>query len=137
MITPTQKKDYRNPHIAQVWYKAEELLRSASSVVFVGYSMPVDDVEVVYLLKRGLAHLSAPDITVVALDKQNRNVDVHEVDQRYQSVFGPGIQWHTCGFAGWLDECASAITACNGVHAVTPAQLQRGPRKMANTGVLS
>jgi hypothetical protein len=49
MITPTQKKDYRNPHIAQVWYRAEELLRSASEVVFVGYSMPSDDVEVVYL----------------------------------------------------------------------------------------
>jgi hypothetical protein len=102
MITPTQKKDYRNPHIAQVWYRAEEMLRSADSVVFIGYSMPTDDVEVVYLLKRGLANLPAEKITVVEFDTQNRSVDRHEVGQRYQSIFGPGIQWHTCGFEGWL-----------------------------------
>jgi hypothetical protein len=41
-------------------------------------------------------------------------VDEHEVGQRYQSVFGPGIGWHTCGFAGWLDERQRRITACLG-----------------------
>jgi hypothetical protein len=104
MITPTQKKDYRNPHIAQVWYKAEEMLRSASSVVFVGYSMPGDDVEVVYLLKRGLEHLPANQITVVEFDDKNRSVEEHEVGQRYQSIFGPGIKWLTCGFEGWAKQ---------------------------------
>jgi hypothetical protein len=115
MITPTQKKDYRNPHIAQVWYKAEGLLRSASSAVFMGYSMPADDVEVVYLLKRGLEHLPAKEITVVEFDKENRTVEQHEVGQRYRSIFGYGIQWHTCGFAGWLDERAKGLTTCSGV----------------------
>lgn len=115
MITPTQKKDYRNPHIAQVWYKAEELLRSATSVVFVGYSMPADDVEVVYLLKRGLEHLPAQEITVVEYDQQNRGVGDHEVGQRYRSVFGEGVQWHTCGFAGWLEERAKGMGVCGGV----------------------
>ena len=114
MITPTQKKDYRNPHIAQVWYKSEEVLRSASSVVLVGYSMPADDVEVVYLLKRGLEHLPAHEITVVEFDPQNRSVNDHEVGQRYQSVFGAGIQWHTCGFAGWIAERQSGKWACGG-----------------------
>lgn len=103
MITPTQKKDYRNPHIAQVWYKAEELLRSASSVVFIGYSMPPDDIEVVYLLKRGLAHLPARMITVVECDATHRGVNEHEVGQRYQSIFGEGIDWHTSGFENWLN----------------------------------
>ena len=102
MITPTQKKDYRNPHIAQVWYRAEEILRSANSVVFIGYSMPSDDVEVVYLLKRGLAHLSSSQITVVEYDEQSRSVELHEVGQRYESIFGRGIKWYTSGFEGWL-----------------------------------
>jgi hypothetical protein len=113
MITPTQKKDYRNPHIARVWFKAEEILRSASAVTFVGYSMPPDDVEVVYLFKRGLEHLSAEKITVIEADSQHRAVDEHEVGQRYQSVFGPGIKWHTCGFSGWLDEQQRGITTCS------------------------
>jgi hypothetical protein len=104
MITPTQKKDYRNPHIGRIWLKAEEMLREATSVVFVGYSMPPDDVEVVYLFKRALEHLPAQEITVVEFDDQNRKVEDHEVGQRYQSVFGPGIQWHTCGFSGWVQE---------------------------------
>ena len=115
MITPTQKKDYRNPHIAQVWYRAEEMLRSASSAVFVGYSMPADDVEVVYLLKRGLEQVPAKLITVVEFDEKNRGVGEHDVGQRYQSVFGSEIQWHTCGFNGWLKECAQGITVCRGV----------------------
>jgi len=114
MITPTQKKDYRNPHIAQVWYKAEEMLRTASSVVFVGYSMPADDVEVVYLLKRGLEHLPPHEITVVEFDKLNRPVNEHEVGQRYQSIFGAGIQWHTCGFEGWLKERTAGMSLCAG-----------------------
>jgi len=115
MITPTQKKDYRNPHVGQVWYKAEEALRSADMAVFIGYSMPADDVEVVYLLKRGLAHLPADKIIVVgAPDPNNRGVTEHEVGQRYQSIFGCGIQWHTCGLAGWLSEKRSGATQCLG-----------------------
>ena len=121
MITPTQRKDYRNPHIAQVWYKAEGLLRSASSVVFVGYSMPADDVEVAYLMKRGLAHLPAQAITVIEFDKKNRGVSDHEVGQRYQSVFGPGIQWYTCGFEGWLKKAK-------------PANSPRRPRPRVKSG---
>lgn len=121
MITPTQRKDYRNPHIAQVWYTAEQMLRSATEVVFVGYSMPPDDVEVVYLFKRGLEHLQARQITVVEFDKANRAIAEHDVGQRYQSVFGAGIQWHTCGFAGWLDERAKGSTACTGAPQVASA----------------
>ena len=56
LIAPTHLKNYRNPHIAQVWYAAEQELRAAERVVFIGYSLPDDDVEVVYLLKRSLAH---------------------------------------------------------------------------------
>jgi hypothetical protein len=117
MITPTQKKDYRNPHIGQVWYKAEELLRSASTAVFVGYSMPGDDVEVIYLFKRALQHLPAKEITVIEFDDKNRSVTDHEVGQRYQSVFGPGIQWHTCGFEHWVEERTNGITTCQGMPA--------------------
>ena len=119
MITPTQRKDYRNPHIARVWYRAEEVLRSATEVVFVGYSMPADDVEVVYLFKRGLEHLQAQQITVVEFDQKNHAVDEHEVGQRYQSVFGRGIQWHTCGFEGWLKERGPGAVTCAGAPPVT------------------
>ena len=52
LVAPSHLKDYRNPHLAQVWYETQRVLRQASRVIFVGYSMPDDDVEVVYLVKR-------------------------------------------------------------------------------------
>lgn len=81
-------------------------------MVIIGYSMPADDVEVVYLLKRGLQHLSADKITVVEFDPQHRSLTEHDVGQRYQSIFGAGLQWHTCGFAGWLAEAAEGAGTC-------------------------
>lgn len=36
LITPTQAKDYRNPHITRVWYETERALQRADRVVIVG-----------------------------------------------------------------------------------------------------
>ncbi|HJU22262.1 MAG TPA: hypothetical protein VJ891_07110, partial [Casimicrobiaceae bacterium] len=102
LVAPTHRKDYRNPHIAQVWYKAERLLRQAARVVFIGYSLPDDDVEVMYLLKRGLWDLRGPAVTVVEYDEQRRSLDEHDVGRRYRSLFGPGIDFNTDGMVSWL-----------------------------------
>ena len=61
--------------------------------------------------------LPAQEISVIEFDEKNRGVTEHEVGQRYQSVFGSGIQWHTCGLAGWLEEKSKGITSCMGVRA--------------------
>jgi hypothetical protein len=102
MITPTSLKDYRNPHIASLWYQAERALRECRRVVFVGYSLPWDDVDVIYLLKRGLRHLRGDQITVVEWSKRFVPIDKHEVGLRYQAVFGRGLDWQPRGFAGWV-----------------------------------
>jgi len=47
LIAPTHLKDYRNPHLSVVWYEAQRMLRQAAKVVFIGYSLPNDDVEVI------------------------------------------------------------------------------------------
>ncbi len=104
LIAPTHLKDYRNPHLAQVWYEAERVLRDASQVIFVGYSLPDDDVEVVYLLKRSLARPNPPKITVVEFDMNNPNLPVteHAAGRRYRTLFGDDIGWHACGLDAWL-----------------------------------
>ena len=89
MIAPTHFKDYRNPHLAQVWYEAERVLREAEKVIFVGYSLPDDDVEVVYLLKRSLAHLPPECITVVenrSGKSAARSIRDHAVGRRYRTL---------------------------------------------------
>jgi NAD-dependent SIR2 family protein deacetylase len=101
MITPTRMKDYRNPHISNVWYGAERILRQADKAIIIGYSLPAEDIDVIYLLKRGLQNLHPSDITVVEWDKENKPLHKHEVGQRYRSVFG-NIDWHTEGFESWI-----------------------------------
>ncbi|HEY0426315.1 MAG TPA: hypothetical protein VGC76_00785 [Pyrinomonadaceae bacterium] len=105
LITPTHRKDYRNPHVSQVWYQAERELRQAKRAIFIGYSLPDDDVEVIYLLKRGLTRQNgsdAPEITVVEYDKDRRNLKKHPVGARYRTLFGDKIKWFNDGFESYL-----------------------------------
>ena len=108
LIAPTHFKDYRNPHLAQVWYEAERVLRDAKRVFFIGYSLPDDDVEVVYLLKRSMINLEPKDIVVVEYDPANPPLTGHPVGRRYRALFGDGIQWHPEGLDDWLLKAASA-----------------------------
>jgi hypothetical protein len=105
LITPTQSKDYRNRHIRTVWTLAEDTLRQAERAIIVGYSLPDDDLDVIYLLKRGLGRLanSAPEkITVVekVSDDAMRPLSKNPVGRNYRSIFGPGIDWQCDGFEG-------------------------------------
>ena len=120
LIAPSHLKDYRNPYVAQVWYEAERVLREADRAVFVGYSLPDDDVEVVYLIKRGLAHLPPGRITVVEYDRaydpalpppfpapSPPSLVRHAVGRRYRALFGDGINWHPEGLDAWLPQAAA------------------------------
>ncbi len=103
MITPTHMKDYRNPHVSRVWFLADQALRSADRAIIVGYSLPDDDVDVIYLLKRGLAHLPPDQITVVDYDPTGSpDPRSNRVGARYATVFGEGIRWHPEGLDAYL-----------------------------------
>jgi hypothetical protein len=104
LITPTYRKDYRNPHIARVWYDAERYLRDADRVFLIGYSLPSDDVEVIYLLKRGLQHLvgSHGTITVVSHAAKDGKMGPDDVALRYRSIFGNDCVWQPIGFQEWV-----------------------------------
>lgn len=116
LITPTQIKDYRNPHVRKVWDLAEQALRNAERVIIIGYSLPDDDLEVIYLLKRSLGRLanSVPqNITVVekANDEVMRPINKHPVGRRYRSIFGPNIDWRTDGFEGLIARLKASTSA--------------------------
>jgi len=105
LVAPSHLKDYRNPHLSQVWYEAQRVLRQADRVIFVGYSLPDDDVEVIYLLKRGLAHLHDPQqITVVEYCEKEPGIGLtdHPVGRRYRALFGD-VDWTAAGLDAWLD----------------------------------
>lgn len=106
IITPTHFKDYRNPHISSVWYNAERALRSADRIFVVGYSLPEDDIDVIYLLKRGTQNINPENITVVEYvneDGETIPLDEHAVGLRYKNLFGGSINWSTQGFGKYID----------------------------------
>ena len=85
-----------------VWYEAERILRESDRAIFIGYSLPEDDVEVVCLLKRSLAHLTPAQITVVDYDPSIPVIAAQSVGRRYRTLFGDGIDWHPERMDLWL-----------------------------------
>jgi len=103
LISPSHQKDYRNPHIVEIWRRADMALRQARQLIFVGYSLPEDDIHVQYLLKRAAGHLHDGDVTVVEFDPvAKRPAAEHPVGRRYSWLFGDGIRWCPDGFQEWL-----------------------------------
>lgn len=109
---PTVLLPSKSP-LQRVWNLAEQALRAAERAIIVGYSLPDDDLDVIYLLKRGLGELSkrSPnDITVVELagDPAMQDIARHPVGRRYRSIFGPDIDWRIDGFEGLVAGLSSS-----------------------------
>lgn len=76
--------------------------------------MPEDDVEVIYLLKRGLARGAGQTpvaITVVENDPAGCCFRDHAVGRRYRALFGDTIDWHPEGLDNWLAQPLAATVA--------------------------
>lgn len=101
MITPTQRKDYENPHIATVWERAAEALSEAQHIYMIGYSLPPEDVDVIYLLK-GNIHLPPDRIHVIDWDPKRRRLGDHPAGKGYRSLFGNNVDWHPEGFTAYV-----------------------------------
>lgn len=97
IVTPTPLQEKHISHIGRVRYGAEKALQQADLAIFIGYSMRLSDLDLIYLLQRGLAHLPPERIVVVARDDG-------WVYQNYVNVFGPRIRWEPLDFDSWLKQ---------------------------------
>jgi hypothetical protein len=79
LIAPTPRQEYRIPHMANVWYATERALQQADRAIFIGYGLPWSDLEVIYMLKRGLGHLDPCKITNV-LPPPVEDVKLHQFE---------------------------------------------------------
>jgi hypothetical protein len=105
LIAPSPMREYRIPHMAQVWYAAERALQQADRAIFIGYGIPWSDLQVIYILKRGLEHLE-PHRIVVVLPPPLEDLELHQFEsgQRYLDVFGQGLRWYPGRFEDWLEK---------------------------------
>jgi hypothetical protein len=103
LVTPTHIKDLRNSHLARIWRRAEECLRGAERITFIGYSLPGDDLHVKYLFKRAMETRppGTPPPAIVVVDKGNPRTS--QVRANYERFFGKDcVRYHGEGFDAWV-----------------------------------
>ncbi len=98
IIPPTYQKVYSNAYLSQIWLRAEHILRTASHVVFIGYSLPEADIHIKYLLKKSLfkGNCCKPKCRITVIDKKGKNSTSDEA-LRYKRLFGD-IDYQPIGF---------------------------------------
>lgn len=106
IIMPTMLKELRNLHLQQVWHKAGIELARADRVVFIGYSFPLADFEIRYLLSHHIKRNC--EIEVVLHENDNpeflsRQYQQFSAGWRYKSFFGNHCQIHYKGFEGCVE----------------------------------
>ena len=91
MIMPTLLKEFRNIHLQQVWYKSSRELSFANKIVFVGYSFPLADFEIRYMLSKFLNPSCKIDIVLHESDnpkKYGEKTQLSLPEWRYKHFFG-------------------------------------------------
>ena len=105
LITPTHLKDLRNHHLSLLWRNAEEALRRARRITFIGYSLPGDDLHIKYLFKHALETTyleDRPKIIVIDYHNDAREPQGSSVESNYRRFFGD-IEFHAQGFDEYVN----------------------------------
>ena len=108
IVPPTWEKIYDNPHLTRIAVKTDEILRKASKVFFVGYSLPDADIKLKYLLKRAMYdpdYSSRPRITVLLGENSRKK----ELKERYKRFFGPNVKFSFKGFAYFAENISKYV----------------------------
>jgi NAD-dependent SIR2 family protein deacetylase len=74
LATPSYVRDVREPNLLSLWQNALELLRTSNEWVFVGYSLPGDDINIRSMLMRAAQGRHDPPGVTVVLPPHCRNV---------------------------------------------------------------
>jgi hypothetical protein len=107
IATFSYRKALDFPMFQKSWFAAEELLRSASRWVFIGYSLPAADYEFKYLLKRTqLSRVKQPEFVVIS---GGNKADINRTYANYQKFFGRSIKKLMFFSAGLTVEAVAAI----------------------------
>jgi hypothetical protein len=105
IVTPGFVREYRNVHLLNIWQQAMLKLATAPHWVFIGYSLPADDVGIRALLlraRRMRQDLGQPVPKVTVITGPDRR---DEVLARYSSIL-PRATLFGAGFAEYLSDAS-------------------------------
>lgn len=75
------------PIFRLLWSKAYEELKSATKVVFIGYSLPLTDLATTFLMREALQNIDQSNIEIVNSASNNDDLFKKEIIHRYKEVF--------------------------------------------------
>ena len=105
IITPTMLKTLNNKIFREIWAEAASNLDNADKIIFIGYSLPLADFEVRYLLKK---HIRNNTKIEVVLAKNDCPIDDNDISSkpegRYKTLFPANeITFHYKGLKYYFD----------------------------------
>lgn len=96
IITPTFLKELNNLHIKNIWQNAFIDLQEATEIIFIGYSLPLADFELKYILKKAIN----PNVKIRAI-LRNRGIKSETIN-RFKNFFGDQISFYFDGLENWI-----------------------------------
>jgi hypothetical protein len=101
--------------LQEVWRLVEDKLRRCNEVVIIGYSLPVQDVDVRLALLRSLGAQGRDGKRFTIVDMESSAMDA--TANRYQSLFGAKamVEYHAYakGLVDWLDGVPASFSVCS------------------------
>lgn len=106
IITPTMLKTLNNKIFREIWSEAASALNSADKIIFIGYSLPLADFEVRYLLKKHISNTAKIDVVLAKNDCPiNENDISSKPEGRYRTLFPANeIAFHYKGLKNYFDK---------------------------------
>jgi len=86
IITPTMFKTLDSYLYRSIWKKASDALSSANRIIFVGYSLPVADFEIRYLLKKCIKFDTKIDVVLQNTDRPQKTTYNLSAECRYSTT---------------------------------------------------
>ena len=97
LVVPSLVRDIRDSNLLQIWKASLEAIRTADKIIFIGYSLPAEDLAIKSIIMRGLNGRSKSktlEVDVVQLSTASK--------PNYENLFGKNINFYTGGLAQYL-----------------------------------
>lgn len=78
LITPSRRRSQDPGYLRQLWDMAKDTLKCATCVIFIGYSLPDEDTDIINLFDQGISNSAR----ILVIDPNMETI------RRYQQLFG-------------------------------------------------
>jgi hypothetical protein len=107
IVTPSFVKRYSNLHLANIWKSAQQALGESNSWIFVGYSLPDDDLWIRGMLLRAVGarrYRGRRDNLVVHVVTRGKD---DALERRYRQLFPERVKFHLHGLQAFVEAQSS------------------------------